>query len=551
MLKHLSITNYAIIENVELKFKNGFTVITGETGAGKSILLDALSLILGKRADTTVLNNKQKKCIVEGEFHFSKEIYLNFFKSNDLDYEKINIIRREINSIGKSRAFINDTPVSLSILRELTIKLIDIHSQHQTLQIKDSKFQINLVDVFAGIKDQRINYYNQYTEYKNRTNQLNNLIGMANKAKTDIDYINFQVQEIEELNIKPGEKEKIESDLKIVNNIEEIKTVLENSLNRLNNSDQNVLSTLKDIQNSYTRIKDCSDAYSSIYKRMNSILIELDDIAREIDNKNSGLNFSSDNLANLNNRLSMIFSIEQKHNVSTSEEILKILEKLKIQQNDCNSFEEKIRNLTNLVKKDENELLKLAKLLSKKRRESFKGLNNKIEVILGQLGMQDASFEIKHNQLENLNDSGLDKIDFLFSSNKGYLAKELSQIASGGELSRLMLAIKSILSINKELPSIIFDEIDTGVSGDVADKMANMMKEMSKEMQVIAITHLPQVAAKGDMHYKIYKENKKGKSLTGLLVLNKIDRVEELAKMLSGNELTDEARANAKILLNM
>ncbi len=551
MLKHLSITNYAIIEHLELNINNGFTVITGETGAGKSILLGALSLILGQRADTSVLNNKEKKCIIEGEFEFDKVQYFDFFNNNELDYEDSNIIRREINPKGKSRAFINDTPVSLSVLKELTSQLIDIHSQHQTLKVQDNKFQINVVDAFANIDEQILSYTKKYLNYTISKNQLRKLVEATNKAQADVDYISFQAKEIEELQLKPNEKEKIEAELEIINNSEEIKTVLENSENALLNSDQNILAELKNITNAYVNIKDRSPLYHAIYERLNSVLIELEDVAREIDINNTTLDFDPENLSYLNERLSKIFSIEQKHNVSSTEEILALLENLNSKLSDTNSYEEKIKELSAKVETQKEDLLKVAKKISNIRINCFDGLSKKIVETLKQLGMADATFYVEHDVLEELNEYGIDNVNFLFTSNKGVDPLELKKAASGGELSRLMLTIKSILASNNKLTSIVFDEIDTGVSGDIADKMAKIMKQMSSNMQVIAITHLPQVAAKGEHHYKIYKENKNGKTLTSIATLNNNKRVEELAKMLSGEKLSVAARDNAKSLLNI
>jgi len=551
MLKHLSITNYAIIENLELKFNNGFTVITGETGAGKSILLGALSLILGQRADISVLNNKDKKCIIEGEFNFSKEKYSNFFIENDLDYEDINIIRREISVKGKSRTFINDTPVSLAVLKELTSQLIDIHSQHQTLQVQDNKFQINVVDAFIGHDKYVASYKKKYIDYIKSENQLIELKRLSNKAKLDVDYIAFQVNEIEELELLPNEKEKIESEIEIINNAEEIKSVLENSNRALLSSDKNILSELRVISNLFYKIKDCSKAYNIIYDRLNSIVIELEDVSREIDANCNNLSFNPERLSYLSDRISKIFSIEQKHNISSTEEILMLLKKLNLQLLDTNSYEEKLDELSVKVIKQKEDLFKMAHKISEKRVRNFKELNKKVIINLNQLGMKDPAFQVRHQKLNELNKDGIDTVDFLFSSNKGIAPMELKKAASGGELSRLMLTIKSILAKNKKLSSIIFDEIDSGVSGDVADKMANIMKEMSNHLQVISITHLPQVAAKGRYHYSIHKENVNDKTVTLLTVLDEDDRVEEIAKMLSGEKLSSAARDNAKSLLSL
>ncbi len=430
------------------------------------------------------------------------------------------------------------------------LSLIDIHSQHQTLKIQDSKFQIDVIDAFANIDEKVSNYRVKYLSYIATKKELNNLIEIANKAKSDVDYISFQAKEIEELQLKPNEKEKIEAELEIINNAEEIKTVLENSETILVNSDQNILSELKNITHAYVKIKDCSPIYKGIYERLNSVLIELEDVAREIDINNSDLDFDPNNLSYLNDRLSKIFSIEQKHNISSTDEILILLDKLNSQLLDNNFYEEKIKKLSDQLEQEKEALIKIAQTISKIRVRNFKALNIKITETLAQLGMLDASFTVDHKILKELNESGIDHVNFLFTSNKGVAPLALSKAASGGELSRLMLTIKSILANSNKLSSIIFDEIDTGVSGDIADKMAKIMKQISNNMLVIAITHLPQVAAKGTAHYKIYKENIKGKTLTSIKKLNQEDRVEELAKMLSGEKLSAAARNNAKSLLN-
>ncbi len=549
MLKHLSITNYAIIEKLEIKIDDGFTVITGETGAGKSILLGALSLILGQRADTSVLNDKEKKCIIEGEFEFDKKQYFDFFNENELDYEASNIIRREINAKGKSRAFINDTPVSLSILKTLTSQLIDIHSQHQTLKIQDNRFQMSVIDVFANLEEQVFDYRKKFQDYLTAKKQLEELHELANKSKSDVDYISFQANEIAELNLKANEKEKIESELEIINNSEEIKTVLDYSETALTNSDKNIVNELKNITDSYLKIKNCSPVYSAIYERLSSVLIELEDVAIEVGNNNNNFQFDPENLSFLNDRLSKIYSIEQKHNVSSTEEILTLLEEFNLKLLDTNFYEEKIKKLTDQIEAQEVVLFKSAQKISQIRGDNFEKLTKKIIGTLTQLGMAEANFYVEHAVLDKLNENGLDQIKFLFTSNKGSKLLELSKAASGGELSRLMLTIKSILAESNKLSSIIFDEIDTGVSGDIADKMANIMKGISANMQVIAITHLPQVAAKGGAHYKIYKESIGEKTLTSISALGELERIEELAKMLSGEKLSTAARDNARSLL--
>ena len=552
MLKHLSITNYAIIENVEIEFNSGFTVITGETGAGKSILLGALGLVLGQRADLSILSNKEKKCIIEAEFKLDKAKYSEFLESNDFDYEEYTIIRREITSSGKSRAFINDTPVSLVFLKELTAQLIDIHSQYQTLQVENTNFQIGIVDSFANLDELLILYRSKYKNYLKSKLEFKNLEELSSKAESDTDYISFQAKEIAELDLKPNEKEDIVAQLEIINNSEEIKSVLDNAENRLIDSENNILLELKDLTTSFSKISSRSEDYAAICERLNSLFIELEDVVREIGFKNNDLSFDPENSAFLNDRLSSIYSIEQKHNLSSSAEILSFLEQLNRQLQDTHSYKEKLIELSDELEEMKKDLKVLSKEISNRRKASFSDLINKLVDGLNLLGMPNASIEIRHQLLEDLNENGLDSIAFLFSSNKGVQPSQLGKVASGGELSRLMLIIKSILANNRKLSSIIFDEIDAGVSGDISDKMADVMKEMSLNIQVLSITHLPQVAAKGETHYKIYKETtKEDRTLTSVALLNSDERVEELAKMLSGKELSNAAKENAKTLLNV
>ncbi|MEJ6736647.1 MAG: DNA repair protein RecN [Flavobacteriales bacterium] len=550
MLKHLSITNYAIIEQLDIHLEKGFTAITGETGAGKSILLGALSLILGQRADKSVLKDKEKKCIVEGEFEIELDRFNHFFESNELDFEQPNIIRREINSKGKSRAFINDTPVALAVLKELTSQLIDIHSQDETLNIQSNKFQLSVIDAFANNTKEVLSYSAKFTSYIKSKKELSSLVELASKAKLDVDYISFQAQEIADLQLKPNEKEKIESELALINNAEEIKSVLDYADQALRTSDQNLVLELKNITNLFSKISKCSEAYNIIYERLNSFVIDLEDLTNEIDTENGSVNFNPDNLTYLNSRLSSIYSVEQKHNVSTTEEIIQLLEKFKAQLSDTNSFDAKIDKLSAEIKKQEKVLFSEGHNISKYRVSVLKDLCIKIKADLSLLGMVDASFEVKHELLTVLSQSGIDSINFLFTANKGMEVVALKKAASGGELSRLMLVIKSILAKDK-LSSIVFDEIDTGVSGDIADKMANIMNRMGEDMQVISITHLPQVAAKAKYHFKIYKENEGDTTITNLVALEKQIRIEELAKMLSGEKMSSAAIDNAKSLLNI
>lgn len=550
MLTHLSISNYAIIEELDVDFTNGFTVITGETGAGKSILLGALSLILGQRVDTSVLNDKEKKCIIEGIFNVSKDKFNHFFINNDLDYEQLTSIRREISSSGKSRAFINDTPVTLNILKELSDLLFDIHSQHQTLEIKGSEYQINVIDSFASTINEVILFKKKYEGFIELKEQLKQLIEQEKTAKNDFDYINFQIEEISSLNLKENEQIELEEQLELINNAEDIKQSLHLSSEILSNTESNTLSNLKTVLQSLAKISHCSNEYSSLYERLQSLNIELNDIAEEIERLNDHLDFDAEQATFINERLSKIYSLEKKHNLSNSNELLEKLAQFESQLSKTNSLEEDIEKLkldkTNLDK----ELMNHAEQLSEKRKAVFNKLEKDITEKLVHLGMPDATFKIKHQKTTHYQSTGIDEISFLFSANKGYSPIELSKAASGGELSRLMLTIKSILSQSNNIETILFDEIDTGVSGDVADKMGDIMKKISESIQVISITHLPQVAAKASTHIKIYKETNHQKTLTSLKVLNQEERVEEIAKMLSGKELSKAAYENARNLIS-
>lgn len=549
MLKHLYITNYAIIESLELNFDSGFTVITGETGAGKSILLGALSLILGKRVDTSVLNNKDKKCVVEGIFSIDKKTQINFFNNNNLDFETATILRREISSSGKSRAFINDTPVNLSILKELTEQLIDIHSQYDTLQLKENTFQIKVIDAFAKQGKALEKYKVAFSKYKKSEKELLELIEQSKNDKTDFDYISFQAKEIEELDLKENEKEQIEEELQLINNSEEIKAALTHAVEGLVDSDLSLIQSLKEVNNRFNKIKDCSEKYKLINERLTAVIIELEDLSQDINNENDDFTYDPENLNYLNNRISRMYALEQKHGLNSTKEILDLFAELNKKLQYVGSYEDEIEKQQILVEKNKAIVIDLATRISNQRVTSIKKIEQNILKNLSFLGMPDASFKIELEIIKEPNENGINDISFLFSANKGFKPQTLNKVASGGELSRLMLIIKMILAEGNEMSSIVFDEIDTGVSGDIADKMSDIMKQMSENTQVLSITHLPQIASKGDHHFRIAKSNNKGKAITNVEKLTEEDRVSELAKMLSGKSLTEEAIQNAKALL--
>jgi len=549
MISHLSITNYAIIEQIDLDFNKGFTVITGETGAGKSILLGAIALILGNRVDTSVLNNKDKKCIIEGSFVFNEMRFKSFFADNDIDFEEETIIRREISKTGKSRAFINDTPVNLSVLKDLSGQLIDVHSQHQTLKLQNNQFQIDVIDSFAKLGSEVDKFQIQFRTYKKLQKELADLINKEANEKADVEYIKFQVNEIEELNLQINEQEGLQEKLAIITNAETIKTTMDKATGLLSVSDQNIITNLKDVVSSFNDIVEYGKNYEEQHQRLNSLLIELEDLAADIENSNNHFEFDAENAQYLSERLSIIFGLEQKHNLTTSDELLELLEDLKSQLNAIDSVDEEIEQLKIHLNKEKKSITSLAQKISNKRIKVIPQIEKIIIAHLADLGMPESSFIVKQAVLSEVNENGIDEIKFLFSANKGFQVKELEKTASGGELSRLMLSIKSILATSTNVSAIIFDEIDTGVSGDIADKMAGIMKDMSKNIQIIAITHLPQVAAKGDQHIKIYKETNATKTATYLKELSNEDRVDEIAKMLSGKDTSAIAKENAKILL--
>ena len=550
MIKSLSIKNYALIDNIEIDFFNGFSIITGETGAGKSILLGALSLILGQRAETSVLKDKSKKCVIEGNFLIKGYKLENLFKKNDIDYDDETILRREINSNGKSRAFINDLPVNLNLLKELASQLVDIHSQHQSLDLNNSAFQLNVIDIFAdNIKDLS-EYQAIYTDYTRTRNELIKVKELASKTKKDYDFYNFQYNEIANAKFQDGEQESLEKEAKTLNNAEEIQTNLSNIFNLLSENEISVINSLKEAQTSAEKVSNFSNEINEINNRLNSVNIEIKDIASELEIIAGNITFDADRIEYINQRLDLIYSLQQKHKVNSINELLEIKTQLENNLLEIDSFDEKIKQLTENFEKLSKKLKKTSQKLSEKRQNAFPKIEDYIYNQLVQLGMPNSKFKIEHSKLENYSKLGTDKIKFLFSASKNSDIQDIAKVASGGEISRLMLSIKSLLSKSSGLPTIIFDEIDTGVSGEIADKMGVIMKQMSANMQVVNITHLPQVAAKGNNHYLVYKDDNDNNSATGLKLLNKEERLQELAKMLSGENITKEAIENAKVLLN-
>ena len=549
MLIHLSIENYALIEKLDIDFSEGLSVITGETGAGKSILIGALSLILGKRADTHVLLNKSKKCIVEGSFNIKNYGLDNIFKKYKLDYENITILRREINKNGKSRAFINDTPVNLNLLKELGDKLVDIHSQFNTITLNDSNFQLAVIDNYINHNELINNYKSEYFKYINQKNKLKELIAKENQLKTDQGYFKFQFDELENAQLIEGEQENIENELEILNHSEEIKSNLFKASQLLNNDENNLINTLTEVNTLIHQLAGYLENLREINERIVSNLIDLKDVADEIDKIESQINFDPAQIEKLNNRLDLIYHLQQKHRVTTITELIKIKETFSGKLLGITSLDENIRKLRSDINEQEEILKNLANKISQNRKKSIPEIEKNIITILSLLAMPDGQIKITQSNLSDFNRDGIDKIKFLFNANKGGELNELSKIASGGELSRLMLSVKSLISQRNLLPTIFFDEIDLGVSGDIAGKVGGILLKMSKLMQVVAITHLPQIAGKGNEHLLVYKQTDEDSTKSKIKKIKDQERINEIAKMLSGDKITKAAIENAKELL--
>jgi DNA repair protein RecN (Recombination protein N) len=549
MLKHLSVQNYALIDKLDVEFTEGLTIITGETGAGKSILLGALGLIAGARADSQSLQDKTKKCIIEAAFNIKGYSLNQFFTANELDHEIVTTIRREINPEGKSRAFINDTPVTLNQLKELGERLIDIHSQHQTLTLNGSEFQLSVVDAFAKHGAALSEYQSDYKAFKALEKQLNELVAKEAQAKKDLDYYQFQFNELEDANLKSGEQHSLEQELETLNNAEEIKSDLSKAAFVLNGSEQNLLSSLNEVKAILSSLAKFNPAIAELSGRINSSYIELKDISGELEALESEVIHDPNRIELLTEKLDAIYRLQQKHQVKSIEELIEIKESLSNKLIEFSSLETEIEKTKTALEKLNKSLSTSAKGISEGRKKVIPKIEKEIASLLSSLAMPNAQLKVDQVIEPTFSISGIDTIKFLFSANKGRDFKELNKVASGGELSRLMLSIKSLIAQLTALPTIIFDEIDTGVSGDVADKVGSIMNQMTKNMQVITITHLPQIASKGQSHLFVYKEDKNNKTFSNIKKLSPDERILEIAKMLSTGKPTEAAISNAKELL--
>ncbi|WP_289040184.1 DNA repair protein RecN [uncultured Zobellia sp.] len=550
MLVHLSIKNYALIDNLNVDFTNGFTCITGETGAGKSILLGGLSLVLGKRADLSSLRNKDKKCVIEAEFQIEKYNLKPFFKDNDLEYEERTIIRREIQPSGKSRAFINDSPVTLDILSRLGSGLIDVHSQHQTLQLTDNDFQLKVIDALADNKAQLTDYASKLRLYRTTSKELSELVDFQKEANKEHDYNSFLLEELQAAPLKLGVQEELEEQYEQLNNVENILELISSGHQLLNDEQVGIVSLLTELKQVANKLSGFGSQYADLNQRIQSVFIEVDDIASELQNYQEGTEANPQLLEETNTKLQQLYDLQKKHGVQEVSELLQIREDLSEKVSVTENLEADIERKEKELADQKVALQKAADVLTAKRKKVVPELKKQLESSLKALGMPSATFKIELFKANDFKANGADGLTFLFSANKGGDYGELKKVASGGELSRIMLTIKSILAKYENLPTIMFDEIDTGVSGEISGKMGDIMQAMSKSMQVFSITHLPQVASKGDHHFKVYKQEEGAVTKTNMKQLNNEERVVELAEMLGGKELSDSAMAHARQLLN-
>ena len=550
MITSLSIKNYALIEKLSIDFSKGFSIITGETGAGKSIILGALGLVLGKRADLTSLKNKEEKCVIEAQFEISKYNLAAFFEANDLDYEDETIIRREILPSGKSRAFINDSPVNLQELQDLSLFLIDIHSQQQTQELSDENVQFKIIDAIANNSETINSYQKLLKEYKTDKSKLNALLKKQSDSGKEQEYNTFLLNELVAAKLKSGEQKELEADFEKLNNVEIIKESIEKSLSIANEEQFGVFHNLNEIKNALHKIVSFSPDYQNVFERITSLTIEFDDISKELENVSEKLLNDPEKLELTNQKLQLIYNLQKKHQVTSVEELIQIQADLETAVIELGNIEEEIAALSKSIEQKVKELDGFSQTIHQNRENAIPVLSNQLISILETLGMPNVRFKIELIPSETYFQNGKDELQFLFSANKGTDFGLLKKVASGGEMSRIMLAVKAILAQYSKLPTLIFDEIDTGVSGEIAIRMGEIMKEMSAAMQIFAITHLPQIAAKGDSHFKVFKSTVDNDTQSELKLLSQEERIVEIAQMLSGANISNSALNHAKELLN-
>lgn len=552
MLKSLFIQNYALIDTLNIEFESGFSVITGETGAGKSIILGAINLLLGQRAENKFIKKNASKCTIEAVFDLSRYNMEDFFERNNLDFDGECIIRREISVSGKSRAFINDTPVQLALLKELGETLIDIHSQHQNLLLNKEDFQMNVVDIIANNKKDRDVYTELYRKYRTVAANLKKAIETAEKNKSEEDYIRFQLEQLEAARLQPDEQKELEKEAEMLEHAEDIKHTLFTVDSKLNHEEEGIVTVLRECQHSLQNLQQVFPAAEEMANRLQSCYIEIKDLGQEIADEAEQIEYNPERLNYVNERLNTIYSLQQKHHVDTLEELIALQEEYTRQLDNIENSDAYIQQLEQEKEAALNEVCRQADVLTEQRKRSAATIENKMKELLVPLGIPNVRFRIELTRKEVPDERGRDKISFLFSANKNGELQQIAQVASGGEIARVMLSLKALISGAVKLPTIIFDEIDTGVSGAIAEKMAHIMQDMgAHNRQVISITHLPQIAARGATHYKVYKEDNEQGTTSHIIRLTDKERVLEIAHMLSGSTLTDAAINNAKELLNM
>lgn len=551
MLQALQIENYAIIRSLKINFDKGFTVITGETGAGKSIIIGALSLILGKRADTSVLHDKNRKCFIEGTFDLSKLKLQDFFQQHDLDYQNITYIRREVTENGKSRAFVNDTPVNLTVLKELAETLVDIHSQHNNLLVNNGNFRIDLLDQYAQNATLLSQYKALFSAYKKTEKRLEELKATQQQQVQEQNYLTYIVQELTDAQLKNGEQEALEQQIAMLTHAETIKTKLYQSIQLLEEEEEeNILHRLQIIQDNCHSISTYDKDLEELSQRIDSSLLELKDIARELRQKENRIEVNPQELEQLNERMDLLLNLEHKHHVDSNEELISLLSVSEEKLQSMSANNEELEQCRQQCEELLAHTMEAAQALSDSRRQSISRFEEEMKSKLQLLGMEHGNFKIELTQQSHAGPTGIDTVQFLFSANRGSELQEIEKAASGGEISRLMLALKSIINDNSLLPTVIFDEIDSGISGEVAGKVASLMQELSGKHQLIVITHLPQIAAKGKLHYFVFKNVSEDKTFTQIKSLNEDESIREIATMISGDHISDAALKTAKELKN-
>ncbi len=550
MITTLAIHNYALIEDIRVDLQEGFTIITGETGAGKSIILGALALLLGKRAELASVKDASKKCVIEGEFAIGAHQLESVFKANDLDYDAHTIIRREILPGGKSRAFVNDTPVNLNQLQALGPYLVDVHSQNETLALSQEGFQMEVIDALAGNSELLREYITRLDRFKTIVDELELVLQKKNEASKELDYNTFLYNELQEASLEKIDQTALEESYELLNHAEEISEGIQQITQLFTEEPIGTLETAKEARIVLGRLRNFSVAYDSLWERVNSVIIELEDITEALDSEGERLDADPQQLLQVNEKLQTLYKLQKKHNVASVEELVAIETELAAKIDVTGTVDQRIAELEKQREEQRLQVLTVSEELHQKRVQAIPKLKEKLEDYLSELGLPNARFSFDLLASKTFRINGTDTLTLLFTANKGTAMGPLKKIASGGEMSRIMLAVKAVLAQYRKLPALVFDEIDTGVSGEIAHKMATIMRNMSRSMQIISITHLPQIAAKGTHHIKVYKEDEKDVTVTRLKALNEEERIVEIAQMIGGSQLTDASIAHAKELLN-